>query len=464
MRYRRPLPIALLCCLAAVGLWLVARNAAAAPGEHGPCITLVRETSEARIIALGPACDLRSAVRQFPQIDTETGRTLPTRTQLRSIFADNERRATENPGTFSAVRRGCVPSPTKPSDASVEEKESCPNGLVNYYGVASSSVQKSLIYIPKSLVPTTAERFETLGRAACAAVAKADAASAQLPQETAESLRETVHQCDVTLPGSVTAAPDTAKAPAANPGPSVSDLTRQLEETHRVVAQLQTSAHDRTAAESRLMTSAQRSRWIPLLIAVAAALLLGNLLQLLFRQRQRKVVVAQRQVLVDRERLARALSELEAQFEARVDRIRDERDEELNAMRRSSAKLEAELLDGASAAAELMRKDEEERLTQALSGKEEELRQQFEEGTLSMRPGSDLASEDLDRVRKECDRLGRQLQSTEQESSQHLRKLVSLRNRLRMAKSRNAYLEAKLDGTEEKSAVSKRPSLAASGS
>jgi hypothetical protein len=58
---------------------------------------------------------------------------------------------------------------TVPPTATPEEREACPEGLVNYYGIASVGNQ-AVIHVPRSRVSSASERLEALGRTTCGAL------------------------------------------------------------------------------------------------------------------------------------------------------------------------------------------------------------------------------------------------------------------------------------------------------
>lgn len=454
MRHLPPIRSAMLPLLTLVVMVLTVGSARAA--TEPSCVRLVRETPDAYAITIGRGCDLREATFRYPQTDPATGKRLSTQDQLRSIFAENERRASAGEPRPSAVRRGCVPARAVPGDATAEERDLCPNGIVNYFGVASSGPQYPIIWIPKSRVASQAERLEALGRTACGAIGAIEHAADQLPATQQHALRKAAEDCRSRLPEAVERGAEAAKASSDPPPPSVTDLTHERDEARAAVSRLESQLRAKDNEVALVAPRLRLNQWIPALVAAAAFLLAGNVVQAVWHLRNRRAAKAQRQVLVDRDRLARALRALEDEFEARVAAIQQEKEAAIEQMRLSTAQLEVELLETAASQAEAHRAAEEQRWSQMLESTQSELTQELERSLEEARQQSDSTLAELSSAKAEIARLMQELHAAQQEAAQHLRRATSLQHRLQMARSRNAYLE----GAAAPEAGSSQPELA----
>jgi len=458
MRPALSFPSTLVSVLTIVVMLLTLRTASAGTNPDGSCVNLVRQNADGIAVTIGPNCDLREVARRFPQLDSETGKALPTQVQLRSIFAENERRAQGNGRALSPVRRGCVRSRVVPEGTSAEEREACPTGLVNYFGVASIGSQQSIIWVPKTRVPSQAERLETLSRSACSAIASVEKLSDSLPASRRAAIAKAASDCRTTMPDAIPTAPDSAEASTEPQPPSVTALTQQLDDSRAKVARLETRLQAKDTESALLAPKLQTSRWVPALLGALFLLLCGNGIQALLHFRQRRATRAQRQVLVDRDRLARALRAMEDEFDSRVAAIREEKDSAIEQMRLSTAQLEVELLETAASQAEAHRESEEQRWSRALEESEEDVSQRLQQALNEARAQSDNAMAELAAAKEEISRLVTDLHALQQESAQNLRRATSLQNRLQMARSRNAYLEAG-SGPDPESHTSQAPEM-----
>ncbi len=455
MRHLPPTHSVLLSLLTLVVMVLTVGSARAA--AEPSCVRLVRETPDAYAITIGRGCDLREATLRYPQVDKATGKRLSTQDQLRSIFTENERRASVGKYGPSAVRRGCVPARVVPSDATAEERALCPNGVVNYFGVASSGPQHPIIWIPKSRVASQTERLEALGQSACGAIGAVEHAADQLPATQQQALRKAAEVCRNHLPEAVERGVEAARASSDPPVPSVRGLTRERDEARAAVSRLEAQLRAADTQAALVAPKLRLNQWIPALIGAAVFLLAGNVLQAVWHVRNRRAAKAQRQVLVDRDRLARALRSLEDEFESRVAAIQKEKEAEIEQMRLSTAQLEVELLETAASQAEAHRAAEEQRWSRLFDSTQSELTQELERSLEEARQQSDSTLAELSTAKAEIARLMQELHAAQQEAAQHLRRATSLQHRLQMARSRNAYLEG---AAADADAGSSQPELA----
>lgn len=431
-----------LSFLTVLVMLLTVRAAVAGTEADGGCVKLVRENKDAYAVTIGWSCDLREAVRKYPQLDADTGRPLPAQVQLRSIFAENQRRAQESGLARSPVRLGCVPARKAPADASPEELSACPSSVANYFGVASFGAQHTIIWIPKSRVPSTSERLEALGRSACSAIGAIEHLAGQLPDGARHSLEAAASDCGTAMPKVTKDAAEKAAASSEPPGASVTELTRELEQARVTVGQLQSQLRNKDTQAALVAPKLQTLQWLPALGVALAALLLANLLQALWHLKQRRAMRDQRQVLVDRDRLARALRSLEDEFDTRVEAIRRENEATIEQLRVSAAQLEVELLETAASQAEANREAEERRWSVALEQSQAEVTQRLQRALEETREDARKTLQELGAARTELARLRQNLQRAEHEAAQNLRRATSLEHRLQMARTRNAYLEA----------------------
>jgi len=177
--------VALFAVLAVV---FFARQAKAEPAW---CIKEVSRSDSQVVVLHNPECDLRVLPRMYPLRDA-AGKVLPTQVQLRSIYAANQTRVVDGVKVRYTVMRACV-RPGKPSaDADEEEKQICPDGLMNYFSAPSDdSAAKIVIPFERELTP--AESYLALAEIACARLqnkplatdedkASADACKSQFPK------------------------------------------------------------------------------------------------------------------------------------------------------------------------------------------------------------------------------------------------------------------------------------------
>ncbi len=135
------------------------------PNPEKPCVTKLAQTESMYRVAFHPYCDLRELVRTFPVLN-EAGKPLPMQEQLRNIFEANKDREVAGVKVRHTVMRGCVLAGKPSPDADAEEKQYCPNGLVNYFAApANDSI--AIIEVPRSRLLTYTEKLEKLSASAC---------------------------------------------------------------------------------------------------------------------------------------------------------------------------------------------------------------------------------------------------------------------------------------------------------
>jgi hypothetical protein len=320
------------------------------PGPRLPCVRFVGEIKGAFAVTLQPGCDLREAASLFPQLDPETHSPLPMQEQLRSIYETNEAHIADSKLKARTVSRGCVPTGKAPSFASPEEREICPRGLVNYFGVASQGNQ-AVILIPKTRMPSHAEQLEVVASSACRALAasgpiKSDSASSSQAKEALSGCRTVVADLPV-------AAPIPPSAPSEEPSADrVKAMTLDLETKQKRIEQLERTATSAWTARP----SEQRTPWA-MLVVVAVALLGGTFTSVWFKRRNASRAALQTKspiagsfepgrVMVDKETLARALADIERGFRTKFDQERARFQQETDRQRQTIEDLERQLRDG----------------------------------------------------------------------------------------------------------------------
>jgi len=308
-------PLGIVIALSVAVVLLTTGRVLAAP--NGPCVRILSEDDQAYRVTLGPGCDLREVARTLPQRDGDSGDVLPMQEQLRSIYAYNEKVRGSSPDASGppTVRRGCVPGAV-PEGATPEERELCPKGLVNYYGIASSGNQ-AVIHVPRTRIATLAERLESLGRAACGTLAGVKSAypeGASIPKPLAESLSA----CESQLAGGVDPV-DLGSAPPApvTSGKDAPPVTAANMALERRVKELEQRSQALVAAAQSQQLHA--NLWIGILGA-AAILLLGYNVLLWTRLRRARSGSSARaaDASPDREQLAQALAQVKKELKAKL--------------------------------------------------------------------------------------------------------------------------------------------------
>ncbi|MBD3281971.1 hypothetical protein GF391_04470, partial [Candidatus Uhrbacteria bacterium] len=160
--------------LAALVLLLMSKPAYAEPSW---CVRELEKNAESVVVLHNPDCDLRVLARMYPQKDAD-GDVLPMQVQLRSLYAANQTRVEDGVRHRYTVMRGCV-RPGKPSEhADAEERELCPDGLMNYFSApASDNAAKIVVPVKRHL--TVAERNLALAKSACEQLQNAELESDQ---------------------------------------------------------------------------------------------------------------------------------------------------------------------------------------------------------------------------------------------------------------------------------------------
>ncbi len=148
--------------LTALVLVLTSKSVYAEPSW---CVKELKRGDDNVIVSHNPDCDLRTLARRYPQKDAD-GNVLPMQVQLRSLYAANQTRVEDGVKRRYTVMRGCV-RPGKPSEhADDEERELCPDGLMNYFS-APASDRAARIVVPVKRHLTRAEHNLALAKAVC---------------------------------------------------------------------------------------------------------------------------------------------------------------------------------------------------------------------------------------------------------------------------------------------------------
>ncbi|MBI5537692.1 MAG: hypothetical protein HY898_33520 [Deltaproteobacteria bacterium] len=401
--------------------------ARAGEGEPGPgCVRLVGESSESFAITIGPRCDLREAARLFPQVDPETGRTLPMQEQLRSIFAMNEARHASGQSKVRTVGRACVPTGQAPGSATAEELEICPRGLVNYFGVASHG-SVAVIQVPKARVLTRAQRLDALARSACSALSGTrEAGSGGRATEVVSGCRQLLGNDAVAAP-----APQASEEP---PAPSVKALTPEPESRQK---QAEPRAQPAAARWPAQPSDGRGSYAVLFLIALALAG--GGFGWLRYRNDAARAAATaaggpahEGKVVVDRDMLSRAMLEVNREFKARLDQERSRHEQEIERWRTMAQELEDRLRQRTSQPAP------EPARRRAAREKEENLQaeiQRMQEAHLAEVSARD---DQIARLQGAREGIERQLAGLNAELLKHRKREVSLRTRLSAARQKGA--------------------------
>jgi hypothetical protein len=298
----------------------VAQHKAAQKKEvQTSCVELVGDSADAFAVALGPMCDLREAVRRFPQIDAATRRAFSEQQQLRSIFAENERRFAEGRIKVRNVGRGCVPSVAAPPSATNEELEVCPNGPVNYFGVASAGARHAVIWVPKARVASSYERYETLGRTACEALGGV-AAAAPVSGGAPDPVREALHRCADLVPDAVSRAPPPAVAASRDESAErVKALTQELGAARAEIERLR-AREPPVAAQVGRAPPSPPNRGLVWTVVALGVLVLVAVARELTRRRAGAPASQPGRVTIDRATLERAVGAIRDAYVERIER------------------------------------------------------------------------------------------------------------------------------------------------
>lgn len=280
-------------------------------GESG-CVDVVASGDDAYEVTLRGGCDLRSIARALPQRDATSGGVLPMQDQLRSIYAYNEQ-TSKSSGAMQTVRRGCVRTNGAPPDATAEEKEFCPKGLVNYYGIASG-LNRAIIRVPKTRALTRAEKLETLGRTTCATLLGVKSAygdDAAVPAPVRDTLDACSAQLGKVAPVALDRVPEIAKAVAAAPAVPSEDTAvfdRRIRELEQGRAALLAAAEKQQE---------RANMWITLLSAALVMLLAMNVMLWLRGRKAAQTATAGGQSAKPEE-IAQVVAQLKKEFKTKL--------------------------------------------------------------------------------------------------------------------------------------------------
>ena len=389
-----------------LALVVVALTGRGAQAAGSACVTVLERGPEAYKVTLGTGCDLRQVARLLPQRDGQSGDVLPMQDQLRSIYAYNEALAQKDPEHSRTVLRGCVPAKGPPPGATAEEREACPKGLVNYYGIASAGNQ-AIIHVPRTRMATRAERLEQLGQTSCSALAGVEKAYAR-DGAVPEVIEKTLKTCRQELEGKVapvalTAPKKTAKQKGGETEPSdaaVAAFDRRIRELEQGRQALVASARQQQK---------QANLWIGILGAVAVLLLGWNVVMW---QRARKLKAASLNAKApNKEKTPQAVGQLKREYKVKLNEASKEHGAQL---RKQIAAMQ-------------------------------EVEREYEEAIEQLRQGAREQLEKRDRTIVELERtarmLAQQLQHLETQATKSDKQLEKLRARLRLAKSGDSRVD-----------------------
>ena len=245
---------------------------------NGGCVRVLQRGPKAHVVALGAGCDLRSVARLLPQRDADSGDVLPTQAQLRSIYAFNQSAAEDGRIKVSAVRRGCVPG--KAEDPTPEEREACPNGVVNYYGIASVG-SEAPIFVPQTRAASLAERLTSLGKTTCGTIA--GVRNAYGDTAVPDSIQESLHACEKQLGDNIAPVAVSSAPSVASPEPAVAASAPAVLENASRIRALEQERNALLAAASEQRTVSN------VLVGILGAIAVGlALLNIFLRLRMRK--------------------------------------------------------------------------------------------------------------------------------------------------------------------------------
>ncbi len=344
---------------------------------HAACVKILSRGQDAYTVTLAAGCDLRSVARVLPQRDAASGKALPMQEQLRSIYAFNKQLADKDQNAVLAVRRGCVPGKV-PSSATPEEREVCPNGLVNYYGIASVS-NRAVIHVPRVRTATLAERLTTLGRKTCGTLAGVKTSYGD-PEMVPSVISKTVDDCKKQL-GTAVAPVDVASVPpvkaAASAAVGVKDLALgagalegRIRELEQGRAALVAAANDQRSESNTLIA----------ILGAAIVLLFGTNIWTLRKARSVQAEVTSEQGSMNAEELARALVQVKKEFKAKLAALTKSHSEQLREQIAAMHRVEREYEEAIEYSRESMQKRiaKRDKVIEELERTTHTLTQQFE--------------------------------------------------------------------------------------